>query len=165
MFATSRGERAVLIAAAALFLLVSCLGLFSRVRIAGWMGEEIVVAAAAEPVAANPPGQASIDPSSSSDGAAFRELGVEGGASADPTLSRIGEPAAAYRIDLNTATLQQLVELPGIGLQLAARIIEYRESRGRFESVYELLNVKGIGEARFRRLLPLVTVSPAHDGQ
>ena len=51
------------------------------------------------------------------------------------------------RIDLNSATMEQLVLLPGIGETLASRIIEYRETVGPFRQTEDLLKVKGIGRA------------------
>jgi len=59
-----------------------------------------------------------------------------------------------YRIDINKASLEDLVKLPNVGLVLANRIIEYREKKGNFQSIEELLEVKGIGEkklASFRK--------------
>lgn len=53
----------------------------------------------------------------------------------------------ATAIDPNTASLDELVRLPGIGEVLAGRIIEYREQHGRFASVEELTAVSGIGPA------------------
>ncbi len=62
-------------------------------------------------------------------------------------------------VDLNTATVEQLDALPGLGPVLAERIIEYRTERGRFESVDELREVTGIGERKFADLDDRVTVS------
>lgn len=51
-----------------------------------------------------------------------------------------------YRINLNTASMGDLVTLQGVGANIAAEIIRYRETRGGFHSVDELLNIKGIGQ-------------------
>ncbi|MBO7650698.1 MAG: helix-hairpin-helix domain-containing protein [Lachnospiraceae bacterium] len=48
------------------------------------------------------------------------------------------------RLDLNAATLEQLMELPGIGEKRALDILRYRESIGRFEDIEQLMNVSGI---------------------
>ncbi len=61
-------------------------------------------------------------------------------------------------VNLNTATLDQLEALPGIGPVLAQRIIDYREQHGPFASVDDLSNVSGIGDAHMEDLRPLVTV-------
>lgn len=65
---------------------------------------------------------------------------------------------AATKVNLNTATLQQLDTLPGVGTVLAQRILDYREDHGGFRSVDELRQVDGIGPARFEQLKDLVTV-------
>ncbi len=58
-------------------------------------------------------------------------------------------PFSDGRIDINSATAQELMILPGIGEVLAGRILEYRQSNGAFSSPEELLNIKGIGTGTF----------------
>ena len=76
---------------------------------------------------------------------------VEG--SADP-----GSGGPSGPVNLNTATAAELEVLPGIGPTLAGAIVAEREKRGRFESVEDLKQVRGIGEQRFADLKELVTV-------
>jgi competence protein ComEA len=66
--------------------------------------------------------------------------------------------AVQFPINLNTATAEQLEAIPGIGPVLAQRIIEYRQTHGRFQSVDELLEVRGIGSKRLESMRPYVTV-------
>jgi competence protein ComEA len=63
-------------------------------------------------------------------------------------------------VNLNTATLEQLETLPGIGQKTAQLILDYREKVGEFKKIEELMNVKGIGEKAFLRLKPLIAVAP-----
>ena len=67
-----------------------------------------------------------------------------------------GSSPSGQPIDLNTATLDQLDGLPGVGPVLAQRIIDWRTSHGRFSSVDELTEVSGIGERTLADLRPLV---------
>jgi len=62
----------------------------------------------------------------------------------------------AYRLDINTATIQQLQELPGIGEVIAQRIIDYRTMHGAFKSVDDLLYVEGIGEKKLDAILEFI---------
>lgn len=64
---------------------------------------------------------------------------------------------AADKIDINTATQQQLEALPGIGPALAGKIIEYRQAKP-FTSIEQIKDVKGIGEAKFQQIKDLITV-------
>ena len=61
-------------------------------------------------------------------------------------------------ININTSNADALQALPGIGPVLAERIIECREVNGRFDSIEDLIAVKGIGEAKLEQLRPLITV-------
>ena len=61
-------------------------------------------------------------------------------------------------LNLNTATLEELDALPGIGPVLAERIVQFRERRGGFRRVEELLAIPGISEARWQVLRELVVV-------
>ena len=72
-----------------------------------------------------------------------------------------GDPGAAAGsalIDLNTADEGALDALPGVGPATAAAIVEHRQRIGRFTSVDQLLDVRGIGEAKLEALRDLVTV-------
>jgi competence protein ComEA len=64
-------------------------------------------------------------------------------------------------VNINTATVEQLDGLPGIGAKLAARIIDYRQKNGGFKKLEDLMNVQGIGEKNFLKLKPLLTLGPA----
>ena len=62
-------------------------------------------------------------------------------------------------VNLNTATAAELEALPGIGAKTAARIIDYRQKKGPFKKIEEIMNVQGIGEKSFLKLKPQITVS------
>jgi competence ComEA-like helix-hairpin-helix protein len=70
-------------------------------------------------------------------------------------------PLAISKVDLNTATVEELTQLLRIGLKMARRIIEYRETVRPFEKPEDLMAVPGIGGETYRRLADRLTVSPA----
>ncbi|WP_155128388.1 ComEA family DNA-binding protein [[Actinomadura] parvosata] len=67
------------------------------------------------------------------------------------------DPATTV-LDLNTATTDQLEQLPGVGEVLAARITEFRTNRGGFTTVDQLREVTGIGPRKFEEIKPKVRV-------
>lgn len=80
-----------------------------------------------------------------------------------PTPSRLGSGGAVLssigaRININTASAQELDSLPGIGPTYAARIIAYREEHGPFQDPADVMEVKGIGPACYEDIRELITV-------
>ena len=74
------------------------------------------------------------------------------------TLSFSCQPAFALaKINLNTASIEQLVEIPGIGEKTAEKIIEYRKQH-KFKTVDEVVNVKGVGEKTLAKIRDQLTV-------
>ncbi|MYE89712.1 ComEA family DNA-binding protein [Candidatus Poribacteria bacterium] len=78
-------------------------------------------------------------------------------ATPQPSMRR-SAPSAGSRININTATSQQLQTLPRIGPALAQRIIEYRQISGGFSTVEDLTNVKGIGKKTLEKIRDNITV-------
>jgi len=75
---------------------------------------------------------------------------------AGPALA--GSPTLSGVVNVNTATADQLMVLPGIGEVRARAILEMREARGGFESIDELEDVKGIGAKALDRLRANLTL-------
>ena len=74
--------------------------------------------------------------------------------------AQAGAPEEGSRaaINVNTAPVAELISLPGIGPKKAQAIILYREAHGPFQTVDDLIQVKGIGPKTLEKLRPLVTV-------
>ncbi len=66
--------------------------------------------------------------------------------------------AAEGQIDLNVATAKQLEQLPGIGKEIAQRIVNYRKDSGPFKSVTDLTKVKGIGLGKLAKVKEHLTI-------
>jgi competence protein ComEA len=77
-----------------------------------------------------------------------------------PTYSQQGKStqSAVKKININTASAQELTTLPRIGPKKASAIIEYRNKNGKFQRIEDIMKVKGIGEKTFLRLKDLITV-------
>jgi competence protein ComEA len=92
-----------------------------------------------------------------SDGARLHIPGVEAAAQPLPQAT-LADSTKSIRIDptlhinLNTATLAELIQLPGIGETRAKAILAYRDAHGGFQSLDEIQNVSGIGEATFQQI-------------
>jgi competence protein ComEA len=80
------------------------------------------------------------------------------GPGAAPGAPGAGAASAAAPVELNTATAEQLDSLPGVGPATAQAILAHREANGPFTSVEQLLDVRGIGEAKLESLRDLVVV-------
>ena len=94
----------------------------------------------------------------------------KGGLTASPTkagspFSVIATPKGGSTpnpdlVDINTAGLDELESLPGIGPTAAQNIINYRNQHGPFQQIEDIMNVPGIGPATFNQLQDLITAGP-----
>ena len=69
-----------------------------------------------------------------------------------------GAAASGALVDLNRATEEELLALPGVGPVMAGRIVAFRKERGGFRKLEDLMDVKGVGSKTFARLKPLVKI-------
>jgi competence protein ComEA len=65
----------------------------------------------------------------------------------------------AMPIDLNSATMEQLQQVPGIGPSTAKAIVNFRQKSGPFQKVEDLLAIKGISKTRFEKMRPYLTIA------
>lgn len=80
----------------------------------------------------------------------------------DSAVEPTQAPGTVYvtngKLNINTADIEALCELPGIGQTTAQRIIAYREQHGEFKDIIDLMKVNGIGEKTFDAISELITV-------
>lgn len=68
------------------------------------------------------------------------------------------EAAVSKMVNINKATLEELQTVRGIGPALAERVILYRDEHGHFERPEDLVNVRGIGEAKFQKIRSQISI-------
>jgi comEA protein len=76
-----------------------------------------------------------------------------------PVLQSPEAETRFVRISLNQSGANELKTLPGIGPVMANRIVEYRKQNGSFQSIEEVIHVKGIGESTFKKMEPYLKLN------
>ncbi|MFN2292738.1 MAG: helix-hairpin-helix domain-containing protein [Anaerolineae bacterium] len=79
------------------------------------------------------------------------------GEESPPPPVSAGRPASPAKVNINLADVTSLESLPGIGPSLAQRIVEYRQTNGRFALIEDIMEVSGIGPATFDKIQELIT--------
>lgn len=82
-------------------------------------------------------------------------------ATAAPILHAAESKPQAALVDINTAGVEELMTVPGIGQVIAQRIVEYRDKNGPYASVDDLLKIQGIGEKSLARIRERLTAGKA----
>ena len=82
--------------------------------------------------------------------------GTSSGSSTDTSTTQNAKTSS--KVNINTANEEELDTLPGIGEATARKIIEYRNENGKFSSIEDIKNVKGIGESKFEEIRDLICV-------
>lgn len=85
-------------------------------------------------------------------------IGVKGEPKVEAKLIRNENRVVSGLININTATINQLDSLSGIGPATAKKIIDYRSSIGRFKDKSEIKNVKGIGEKTYEGIMDKISI-------
>jgi competence protein ComEA len=67
-------------------------------------------------------------------------------------LAQKAKAPGGDKVNLNTASVEQLQTLPGVGPAMAKKIVEHRTKSGKFTKVEEILNIQGIGEKKFQKM-------------
>ena len=75
-----------------------------------------------------------------------------------PFLEAQKESISANKVSINSATVEQLASLPGVGPATASRIVEFRAKSGPFKRLEDLMAVKGIGEKSYQKLKDRITL-------
>lgn len=74
-------------------------------------------------------------------------------------LAFLSSPLLAQEsIDINTASMEELMRIPGVGRAVAGRIVEFREKHGSFRRTQELIAIKGMNARRYRQISSLIRI-------
>lgn len=84
--------------------------------------------------------------------------GVNSKEATNSTQSSSTSDMSSKKVNINTATQEELDTLPGIGPSIAAKIIDYREQNGKFNSIEEIKEVSGIGDAKYEKIKDSITI-------
>ena len=79
-------------------------------------------------------------------------------ATAAQTTASGNAGTVSYPVNLNTATIEELTAIQGIGDQRAAAILAYREQIGKYTSVEQIKDIRGIGDGLYAKIAPYLTV-------
>ncbi len=86
-----------------------------------------------------------------------KDASISAGSITQESPAQIGT-VPVNMVNINTASLEELDKLPGIGPSIAQQIIDYRTEHGAFNNIYELINISGIGEKKLAAILDYITV-------
>ena len=86
-----------------------------------------------------------------------KDASISAGSITQESPAQIGT-VPVNMVNINTASLEELDKLPGIGPSIAQQIIDYRMEHGAFNNIYELINISGIGEKKLAAILDYITV-------
>ena len=84
--------------------------------------------------------------------------GVNSKEATNSTQSSSTSDMSSKKVNINTATQEELDTLPGIGPSIASKIIDYREQNGKFNSIEEIKEVSGIGDAKYEKIKASITI-------
>ena len=76
----------------------------------------------------------------------------------DACISKDNSISSSTKVSINTGTLEELMNIPGVGESKAKSIIEYRTSNGNFKTIEDIKNVSGIGDSLFAKIKDYITI-------